>query len=57
MLFGVGWGLTGFCPGPLLVGLVGAPQLNSLIVFAALCAGTALASVDAFQQLVAPSLV
>ena len=55
VMFGVGWGLTGFCPGPLLVGLVGSPQLTPFIVFAAFCAGMAIASSEAVQTIFAPA--
>lgn len=39
LLFGVGWGLTGLCPGPLLVVIAGAPQLSSTVVAAAVALG------------------
>ena len=40
-LFGIGWGLGGFCPGPALVGLVtGSP--SPLVFVAAMLAGMAL---------------
>jgi len=43
VLFGVGWGLSGFCPGPLLVGLAGAPQLLPAIVFGGMGLGFVIA--------------
>lgn len=39
ILFGLGWGLTGFCPGPLLVGLVGRPQLGAILCVVGVGAG------------------
>ena len=38
LLFGVGWGLAGFCPGPALVAL-GAGQVKALVFVAAMLAG------------------
>lgn len=38
LLFGVGWGLVGFCPGPALVAL-GTGQLKALVFVAAMLAG------------------
>ncbi len=38
-LFGVGWGLSGICPGPALV-LLGAFDLKALVFVAALIAGS-----------------
>jgi len=38
VLFGVGWGLGGFCPGPALVAL-GAGQMKALVFVAAMIAG------------------
>ena len=40
-LFGVGWGVAGFCPGPALVG-VGMGQPKALLFVAAMLAGMAL---------------
>jgi uncharacterized membrane protein YedE/YeeE len=41
VMFGIGWGIAGFCPGPALVGLgMGLPK--ALIFVAALLAGMAL---------------
>lgn len=37
-LFGIGWGLAGFCPGPALVAL-GAGRLKALVLVAAMAAG------------------
>jgi uncharacterized membrane protein YedE/YeeE len=37
-LFGVGWGLAGFCPGPALVAL-GAGQPKALVFVVAMLAG------------------
>jgi uncharacterized membrane protein YedE/YeeE len=37
-LFGVGWGLAGFCPGPALVAL-GAGHLKAIVFVAAMAAG------------------
>ncbi|WP_166268236.1 YeeE/YedE family protein [Marinobacter caseinilyticus] len=41
LLFGVGWGLAGFCPGPSLVAL-GAGESKAFIFFIAMVAGMAL---------------
>lgn len=41
LLFGAGWGLAGFCPGPALVAL-GAGESKALIFVAAMVAGMAL---------------
>lgn len=38
LLFGVGWGLAGFCPGPALVA-IGAGHLKALVFSAAMVAG------------------
>ncbi len=38
VLFGVGWGLVGFCPGPALVAL-GAGHFKALVFIAAMLAG------------------
>ena len=38
VLFGIGWGLAGICPGPALV-LVGAGSLKGLVFTAAMAAG------------------
>ncbi len=38
LIFGIGWGLAGFCPGPALVAL-GAGYLKALVFVAALLAG------------------
>jgi uncharacterized membrane protein YedE/YeeE len=38
VLFGVGWGLAGFCPGPALVAL-GAGYMKALVFVAAMVAG------------------
>jgi uncharacterized membrane protein YedE/YeeE len=38
LLFGVGWGLVGFCPGPALVAL-GAGQLKAIAFIAAMVTG------------------
>jgi len=38
LVFGVGWGLAGFCPGPALVAL-GAGKLKALLFVAAMLAG------------------
>ena len=40
LVFGVGWGLVGFCPGPALVG-VGMGQAKAAIFVAAMLAGMA----------------
>ena len=41
LLFGIGWGLAGFCPGPALVAL-GAGQGKAMIFVAAMLAGMGL---------------
>lgn len=41
VVFGIGWGLAGFCPGPALVAL-GAGQAKALAFVAAMLAGMAL---------------
>ena len=41
LVFGIGWGLAGFCPGPALVAL-GAGRLKALVFVAAMLAGMAL---------------
>jgi len=52
VLFGLGWGVTGYCPGPAIVGL---PMLatGTLAVVAGLLAGTALANRFASSRRVA----
>jgi uncharacterized membrane protein YedE/YeeE len=37
-IFGIGWGMTGYCPGPAVAGL-GLFSLESVIMIAAICAG------------------
>lgn len=41
LVFGVGWGLAGFCPGPAVVSL-GAGQVKALVFVAAMLAGMGL---------------
>jgi uncharacterized membrane protein YedE/YeeE len=41
LIFGVGWGIAGFCPGPALVAL-GTGQVKGLVFVAAMLAGMAL---------------
>ena len=41
LLFGIGWGIAGYCPGPALVAL-GMGQLKALVFVAAMLAGMAL---------------
>lgn len=41
LLFGIGWGLAGFCPGPALVGL-GMGELKALVFVLAMLLGMAL---------------
>jgi uncharacterized membrane protein YedE/YeeE len=38
VIFGIGWGIAGFCPGPALVAL-GAGHLKALVFVAAMIAG------------------
>lgn len=40
LLFGVGWGLAGFCPGPALVAL-GAAEVKAMVFVAAMVVGMA----------------
>ncbi|WP_100640603.1 DUF6691 family protein [Marinobacter salexigens] len=41
LLFGVGWGISGICPGPALVG-IGAGEMKSVVFAASMIAGMAL---------------
>ena len=41
LLFGIGWGVAGFCPGPALVAL-GMGQVKAVVFVAAMLAGMAL---------------
>lgn len=41
LVFGVGWGIAGFCPGPAIVSL-GAGQVKALVFVGAMLAGMAL---------------
>ncbi len=43
LLFGIGWGIAGICPGPAIV-MVGSGSLKGLVFFAAMLAGMALFS-------------
>jgi uncharacterized protein len=43
LLFGVGWGIAGICPGPAIV-LVGSGSLKGFVFFAAMLVGMALFS-------------
>jgi len=43
-IFGIGWGLAGFCPGPALTAL-GFGSASAVIFVAAMCAGMVLARV------------
>ena len=47
LLFGIGWGLAGFCPGPALVAL-GTGQAKALAFVAAMLAG--MAGFEALQR-------
>jgi hypothetical protein len=38
IIFGIGWGMSGYCPGPVVAGL-GLFSLESVIMIAAICAG------------------
>ena len=40
LLFGIGWGIAGFCPGPALVA-VGMGELKAIVFVAAMLAGMA----------------
>ncbi|PWT84772.1 DUF6691 family protein [Bradyrhizobium sp. PMVTL-01] len=42
VIFGVGWGLAGFCPGPALTAL-GFGSVSAVVFVAAMCAGMVLA--------------
>ncbi len=50
VLFGVGWGLSGLCPGPAIV-LLGTIQLKAILFFAAVAAGTWLATLISAKRL------
>lgn len=41
VLFGIGWGITGFCPGPALVAL-GMGEVKAVVFVAAMLAGMGL---------------
>lgn len=47
ILFGAGWGLAGFCPGPAIVG-VGALQLKAVIFTLAMLVGFAISKLKCF---------
>lgn len=50
LLFGIGWGLAGICPGPALV-LLGAGMIKGVIFVAAMLAGMALFSlIERYRQ-------
>jgi len=49
LVFGVGWGLAGFCPGPALVAL-GAGHWQALLLTAAMLAGMVLHDLPARRQ-------
>lgn len=50
LLFGIGWGLAGICPGPALV-LLGAGMVKGVIFVAAMLAGMALFSlIERYRQ-------
>lgn len=38
VIFGIGWGMTGYCPGPVVAGL-GLFSMESVIMVVAICAG------------------
>ncbi|MBW2463442.1 MAG: YeeE/YedE family protein [Deltaproteobacteria bacterium] len=44
VLFGVGWAITGLCPGPIFVG-IGEGKLYALVTLAGVFAGTTLLGV------------
>ena len=48
VLFGIGWGVAGFCPGPALVAL-GIGEIKALVFVAAMLVGMAL--FEGFEQL------
>ena len=50
-LFGIGWGIGGFCPGPAIVG-AGAPRAAAIFTAAMLLG---MLAVDAFRRVGAPS--
>ncbi|MCB5310155.1 DUF6691 family protein [Yersinia massiliensis] len=50
VLFGIGWGLAGICPGPALV-LVGAGTFKGILFMAAMLAGMAIFSlIESYRQ-------
>lgn len=49
VLFGIGWGLSGYCPGPALVGLL-AGNTETWVVVPAMLAGAWLQRVTSARQ-------
>lgn len=39
IIFGIGWGIAGVCPGPSIVALVGKPSLSTVVFFVSMIVG------------------
>jgi uncharacterized membrane protein YedE/YeeE len=53
MMFGIGWGIAGFCPGPALVAL-GAGEIKAVVFVASMVAG--MMAFEVIERIKRPSL-